>query len=112
MVEVVVDEWQARIFKDQILEAPLVLMANDHLEAWLFSFADSPTSAAIAWPGERHSGQLDHLLPVILNWLQRHFHTLTGEFDTTDPLAMHLQSRLPFPPTAAYMTYQWQLPTN
>src|SRR5699024_785780 len=41
------DEWQARIFKDQILEAPLVLMANDHLEAWLFSFADSPTSAAI-----------------------------------------------------------------
>jgi len=106
------EAWQARIFRDQILEAPLALMVNEHLEAWLFSFADSPTSVAIAWPGERHSGQLDHLLPVILNWLQRQFHTLTGEFDTTDPLAMHLQSRLPFPPTAAYMTYQRQLPIS
>ncbi|MCF7523090.1 hypothetical protein L3X07_06530 [Levilactobacillus brevis] len=86
-------------------------MVNRRLEAWLFSFADSPTTVAIAWPGERHDRQLARLLPVILTWLQHHYHTLVGEFDTTDPLAMALQSWLPFPPTAAYVTYQRQLLT-
>ncbi|WOV85765.1 hypothetical protein PGH26_07480 [Sporosarcina jeotgali] len=109
-----IQEWEQLVFaEDTIAEGSLVYVNVDTHQVLAYSFlheSDREGVYELGWCGYLDD-QYKSLLPqLVIHQIQYsvtlNIHTLTGEFDTTDPYAMEVLKRFPFAPCPALITYQ------
>ena len=84
---------------------PLALIAAGQIKAYCFSFEDAPQELTLGWMGAVKPNLLDQLQQQLLNWAQAKYQTLSGEFDSTDPLATRTYRKYAFNLCPVYETY-------
>lgn len=105
VAELSCSQWSSLIYKDQLKNAPLLLVYNNKILAYCFLFEDETDILTVGWMGSKQNKALTELQNVQLNWAKDYFIKLTGEFDSTDLLSMKFYESLPFEPCSIYETY-------
>lgn len=103
MKNTTISEWKKIVFPDLLSSAPLLLVEKDKILAYTFLFEDDPGILTLSWSGAVNQANLWHLQNVQLSWAKKNgMHTLTGEFDSTDSMALSTYSHWPFDPAPVY----------
>lgn len=105
--------WKELIFaEDIIMEGSLLLLdSKEKIVAYsLLHQSDKEERLELGWCGSVNTQwkkSLPFLIQEQIHFASKHgYKTLLGEFDTTSPYAMEVMAGLPFPPCAAWLTYQ------
>ncbi|EPC37229.1 hypothetical protein [Lacticaseibacillus paracasei] len=107
-----ISEWEQIVFPDVLSSAPLVLVQKSQILAYTFLFEDNPKILTLGWLGAINQTSLWDLQTKQLTWAKSHdMHVLTGEFDSTDHMALSTYKHWPFDPAPVY-TMVGQLLTN
>ena len=109
VAKIPLSEWSKTIFTDQLEHAPLALIAAGQIKAYCFSFEDVPQELTLGWMGAVKPNLLDQLQQQLLNWAQAKYQTLSGEFDSTGPLATRTYRKYAFNLCPVYETYLKEL---
>lgn len=105
VAEIPLAEWDNMVFAEQLEDAPLALVSMNQIEAYCFSFEDNPKELTLGWMGAGDLSRLMELQQILLLWANKNFQVLSGEFDSTEQLAMKTYQQYAFELCPVYETY-------
>lgn len=104
------EQWRKIVLPDVLTTVPMVALHDGRISAYTFPFEDEPKVLTLAWMGAQTLPALWQLQSAQIRWAkQRGMRRLTGEFDSTDPVAWATARHWPFAPAPTYTMIGRQL---
>ncbi|QEU48654.1 hypothetical protein FMM01_15770 [Schleiferilactobacillus harbinensis] len=103
MADTTPQQWAQTVFPDVLPSAPLALVRQNRVAAYTFPFEDDPGILTFGWLGAVRAADLWPLQAAQIRWARQQGMTgLSGEFDSTNPLALATYRHWPFAPAPDY----------
>ncbi len=114
VANLLIAEWKKLVLSEDLITNGSFVTVNRKEQIMAYSFLHASTNANTAelgWCGSRNMNQIQCIPELV--WLQveyaqqRGIKYIEGEFDTTNPYAMHVYDQIPFPQGVNWLTYQF-----